>query len=289
MRHFMLHLSLLAVCALAPLSVLAQETRDVLAGLGQGAGDLMLIPTRVVLEGRQRAAEVMLKNQGKGLATFRIFIKEMEMTPDGQLKERTKAPGEITAADMVRFSPRQVDLAPGEAQTVRIQVRKPENLPDGEYRSHMVFQGVPPADPPAAPGGEENQQLSVSILPVYGISIPLIVRHGDTKATPSLSALRYLEPQPGSDYPSLGLSLGRAGNRSFLGDFEVSVAGGTSLKKGAVIAQIRGLAVYHTIAQRDITFPLSEKAKALKGGRLKVAFTPKDFKGSTLVAYVDVP
>ena len=47
----------------------------------------------------------------------------------------------LSAADLVRYSPRQVELAPGEVQTVRIQIRKPEGLKDGEYHSHLVFQG----------------------------------------------------------------------------------------------------------------------------------------------------
>jgi P pilus assembly chaperone PapD len=288
MRFSLLYLPLLTLLAFATRPALAQG-RDVLAGLGQGAGDLMLIPTRVVLEGRQRAAEVMLKNQGKEIATYRIFLKEMEMGPDGQLVDHIKGAGEISAADLVRFTPKQVDLAPGEAQTVRIQVRKPENLPDGEYRSHMVFQGVPPADPPQPPGSEEDKSLTITIRPVYGISIPLIVRHGETRAVMTMSDLKYLPPQQGSDFPGIGLLLGREGNRSVLGDFEVTVDSGTTLKKGAVISQIKGLAVYHNIPSREIKLPLFERIQALKGGRLKIAYTSKDYKAPVQVAYVDIP
>ena len=34
-------------------------------------------------------------------------------------------------------------LAPGETQAVRLLLRKPGNLADGEYRSHLLMQNVP--------------------------------------------------------------------------------------------------------------------------------------------------
>ncbi len=255
-----------------------------------GPSDLMLIPTRVVLEGRQRATEIILKNIGKATATYRIQLKEMVMTPTGQLKDREKASGEITAADLVRFSPRQVELSPGETQTVRIQVRKPEQLADGEYRSHMLFQGIPPAEAPQAPEAEGEKRLSFSITPIYGIAIPIIVRHGEVKTDVALVNVRYEGPGKEADSLFVLLSLERSGNGSVLGDFEVSVESGGSVKKGQSLMLMRGVAVYHPNPLREVVIPLRlEKGASLSGARLKVTYTPQDTKLPPLVATLDVP
>ena len=49
------------------------------------------------------------------------------------------APGEHFADGMLSWSPRQITLQPGTAQVVRLMVRKPEGLAEGEYRSHLDF------------------------------------------------------------------------------------------------------------------------------------------------------
>ncbi len=277
------------VCLLAALPGRGEQP-DPRKGLGQGAGDLMILPTRIVLEGRQRSGEVMLKNQGKTPATYRIFFKEMDMSPSGQLQDRVKAPGETTAADLVRYTPRQVELAPGEAQTVRIQVRKPEGLPEGEYRSHLVFQGIPPAEVPQPEDGAAEQKLSITIRPVYGISIPVILRHGETRASISFEKLAYVPPATPEALPLVTLSLARQGNRSVLGDFEVTLDRGGSLKKGTPLALAKGLAVYPCIAAREISLPLQlDKGASLKGARLKIAFTPVDLKLAPSLAFLELP
>ena len=41
--------------------------------------------------------------------------------------------------NMVRISPSQVRLAPGERQIVKLAIRKPKDLAEQEYRSHLAF------------------------------------------------------------------------------------------------------------------------------------------------------
>ncbi len=283
--HFIRPLALSLGMALLPVS--AQPAAPPVL---PGPSDLMLIPTRVVMEGRQRATEIILKNIGKATTTYRIQLKEMAMTPTGQLKDREKASGETTAADLIRFSPRQVELAPGETQTVRIQVRKPEQLADGEYRSHMLFQGVPPAEAPQAPEAEAEKRLSFSITPIYGIAIPIIVRHGEVKTEVQLANVRYEDPAKETEPPFVLLNLERRGNGSVLGDFEVSVESGSSVKKGQSLMLMRGVAVYHPNPLREVVIPLRvEKGVSLKGARLKVTYTPQDTKLAPLTAMLDVP
>ena len=71
----------------------AEPTKPALPGSG-GAGDLLVAPTRVVLEGTKRGAELTLLNVGAKPATYRISFLEMEMTPEGELKELATPPPE---------------------------------------------------------------------------------------------------------------------------------------------------------------------------------------------------
>lgn len=287
-----LSVPLLCTIAFSGWSVLpGQQPPTGPAPVTKGAGDLMIVPTRIVLEGRTRAAEVMLKNAGTAPATYRILLQEMEMGPDGKLQERHKKEGELTAADIIRYSPRQVDLAPGEGQIVRIQVRKPENLPDGEYRSHMLCRAIPAAEPPPSTDAVSGkQELSITIKPIYGISIPIIVRSGETSASVSMSDFAF-NPAPSAEYlPTFILQLHRTGNRSVMGDIEVAVESGGSIKKGSVLGLNKGVAVYNNLDKRQVVMPLTlEKSAKLAGTRLKVTFTPKDMKGAPVVSTFDVP
>ena len=252
-------------------------------------GDLMVLPSRVLLEGRAHATEVMLRNQGSVAGTYRIFVKEMRMTPNGDLQDRDKAAGEITAADLIRFSPHQVLLGPGETQTIRIQTRIPEGLPDGEYRSHLVFEGVPTAEIPQPPGADAPHTLSVILRPIFGISIPLILRHGETQGRINLADLGFQAPATAGEPPELDLNLVRTGNLSLLGDLEASVASGTTQKAGTVVGRMRGVAVYDSIPARAVKLYLTGTAADYRGGRLKVTYTPKDFKAEVETAWLDIP
>lgn len=259
----------------------------------QPGGNLSILPVRLVLEGRTRSEEVMLRNTGKGKATYRILFKEMAMTQNGDIEECPKKEGQTTAADLIRFSPRQVELAPGESQIIRIQVRKPEGLPDGEYRSHLLFQSVPDSKPPAPLQGETERALSVKLNTVLGISIPVILRHGDIQGKISLTDLRYWTPDqktaPGAP-PVLSFHMVRDGNRSLSGDVSAVVESGGKLRKGTLLWETKGNVIYTDIPWRNVHLPMyMGKNGELNGARVKVTFTPTDFKGAPVVAYLDIP
>jgi P pilus assembly chaperone PapD len=109
--------------------------------------ELMLHPTRIVFDKNQRAAQVELINNGSKPASYRISLVNRRMTDAGQFEPAdTPGEGEHFADGMLRYSPRQVTLQPGTAQTVRIMLRKPADLAEGEYRSHLLFDKLPEPD-----------------------------------------------------------------------------------------------------------------------------------------------
>ena len=286
-------LALLLAAARAFAQVPAATPTPVPPGTG-GAGDLLVAPTRVTLEGRVRSAEITLVNIGRETATYRVSLLHLAMTDSGELKEIEKPePGAPFADELVRFSPRQVTLAPNASQIVRLQLRLPADLPDGEYRSHLLFRAVPRED--VAPGRQiENKgeakpgEVSVQLIPVYGVSIPLIVRHGHTTVNASVVDLAF-EPAAGTEAPTLRCRLTRAGNQSVYGNITVTfrpAKGGPQ-----VVGTLNGIAVYPPLAARSVRIPLQPPpGLSLAGGRLEVVLSRPEQSGERLAeAAVAVP
>ena len=106
---------------------------------------------------------------------------------------------------MIVYAPRRVTLAPHEPQSIRIAARPPQGLPDGEYRVHLLFRAIPPSTPVTAAGDAPPRASSSQLIPVYGVTIPVIVRLGNLEATAGISNVA-LEKKDGKTSVSLDLS-----------------------------------------------------------------------------------
>ena len=220
------------------------------------AGQLMVSPTRLVFEGSERTKQVNLINNGSETSRFRISFVRRKMTEEGRFEEVPEGESGMFSDEIVRFSPRQVTLQPGQSQTVRLMLRKKRNMPDGEYRSHLLFQSLPDAD--ATDINQMTQKrartVSVKLIPVIGITIPVIVRQGDLSSTVSLSDFELKQANTVKGERTLSFRLNREGNSSAYGDFRVyfTPEGGEPIS----VAQINGLAVYTPLAGRTVDIRL---------------------------------
>lgn len=247
-----------------------------LAPASAGVGDLLVAPTRLVLNGG-RSAEIILNNIGEEPATYRISAEFRRMTADGLLEEVVD-PGasEKAAEQMVIFAPRRVTLAPREPQSVRIAARPPRGLPDGEYRVHLLFRAVPPPTPVAKTTGEQPRGLSFKLTPVYGVTIPVIVRLGNLDVQAGISDVR-VEQRDGK--PAIALQLSRNGTRSTFGEVRV-------LRSGVKdpIASARAVAVYTEIDKRSVSLPIDEEYKGALAGPVTVQYLETFDDGSKVIA-----
>ena len=224
------------------------------------AGQLMVSPTRIVFESNERTKQVNLINNGSESGRFRISFVRRKMTADGKFEEVPENEPGMYSDDIVRFSPRQVTLQPGQSQTVRLMLRKKREMKDGEYRSHMLFQSLPdPATSDINKLSDKNSKgLSVELIPIVGITIPVIVRHGKLSSTVSLSDLELNQANTVKAEKTLSLKINREGSSSAYGDFRVyfTPAGGEPI----VIGQINGVAVYTPLASRSVEIRLQTPA-----------------------------
>jgi hypothetical protein len=259
-----------ALAALALVPILASSPASA------GVGDLLVAPTRVVLDGR-RGTELILNNIGDETATYRISVEYRRMNPDGTLASVPEPNAhEKAAADMIVYAPRRVTLAPRQPQAIRIAARPPQGLPDGEYRVHLLFRAIPPATPVAPAGGEKPRGLQLQLIPVYGVTIPVIVRLGNLDAKSGISNVR-LESKDGK--PAIGLELSRSGTRSTYGEVRVLKAG----VKDPIAIQ-KGIAVYTEINGRHVALPLDERFKAQASGPVTIQYLETNEDGARTAA-----
>jgi P pilus assembly chaperone PapD len=229
-----------------------------------GVGDLLVAPKRVVLDGR-RGSEIVLNNIGDQPATYRISVEFRRMTPEGNLVEVTNPSAtDKTAADMIVYAPRRVTLAPHQPQSIRIAARPPQGLPDGEYRVHLLFRAIPPATPVAPSDGEPVKGLHLQLIPIYGVTIPVIVRLGNLQVKAAIANVE-LEKKDGK--PAIGLDLSRSGSRSTFGDVRV-------LKPGVKdpIALQSAVAVYTELGSRHVIIPVDDSYKGELTGPVTVQY-----------------
>jgi len=242
-------------------------------------GDLLISPKRVVFEGNKRSMDLNLANVGEDTATYAISLVQIKMTEEGGFETITEPDeGQLFASPYLRFFPRSVTLGPHEAQTVKIQIVKAGSLAPGEYRSHVYFRAVPKEKPL----GEEEvtrqdpASISVKLVPIFGITIPVIIRVGKPIVSVTLSdlALRY----ESDTIPKLKFTFNRTGNYSVYGDISVDHVS----TMGAVtrVGIANGIAVYTPNTKRSFEFSLiNTSGLDLKSGKLIVTYSaPSDLK-----------
>lgn len=262
---------------IAPIALAGAMIAGLPGAATAGVGDLLVAPTRVVLDGR-RGTEIILNNIGDEPATYRISVEFRRMTPEGTLVD-VPAPNaeEKAAADMIVYAPRRVTLAPHQPQSIRIAARPPQGLPDGEYRVHLLFRAIPPALPVTSKDAQSAASgLSFQLIPVYGVTIPVIVRLGNLEATAAISNVE-LEKKDGK--PVISLDLSRRGARSTFGEVRVLKAGVKD-----PIALLKGVAVYTEIGSRHVAVPLDDSFKGEIAGPVTVQYLETSRDGTEKLA-----
>jgi len=211
----------------------------------------------------------------------------LEMNQSGDIKELEAADSSekrlesYFAEDLLRYSPRQVVLPPRQAQIVRVQLMLPPGLEAGEYRSHMLFQEISTqSDVEDENDGETG--INIALRAIYGVSIPIIVRQGETWAELEMSDLELRENRE-TGIPELSLTINRTGNQSEYGDIEVSFTDNSGEK--TLIAAVRGTAIYTDVEKRDYKIGLRNTENlVLEDGVLEVIYKKLSEEGGEILA-----
>jgi len=254
------------------------------------AANLLITPSRVIFEDRTRTSQVTLVNKGTETTTYRISFIRQNMTEDGKFVPVEDNEQGMYSDKMVRYSPRQITLTPGQSQIVRLMLRKPRDLADGEYRSHMLLQALPKTTKSdISKAVEENSgEISVEITTIIGVSIPVIVRSGKLSANLELSNARYVKSIDSNIRSSVSLVMNRTGNKSVYGDFRVTYYDGSGQE--LVVGSVNGVAVYTPNTVRTFQIPINTPDGInYSKGRFHISYSESGMDEQTgLIASIDL-
>lgn len=144
----------------------------------------------------------------------------------------------------------------------------------GEYRSHLYFRSEKDYTPLGSKNPFKDTTLvSVQLIPIFGISIPVIVRTGTLNVASTFTNLRLSVVN--DTIPTLDFTINRAGNCSTYGDLVVEYISGKN--KPIAVGLIKGVGVYTNLDHRNVSVKLNQvKGVVLKAGNLKVRYTTPD-------------
>jgi P pilus assembly chaperone PapD len=220
------------------------------------AYSLRITLKRVVFEGPKRAEVITVINNKEEEVTYRLGWRHFVMTEEESLvaiEDGAPLPPEVKpVVDMVRFAPRRFTIPPKSSQQIRMMLRTPANLADGEYRSHFWVR--PEADVEDIRKSIEREQSGqereggVTMKMLAGVTMPVIVRKGNLEVS---AEIQNLQAQGTPGVINVSFYLARMGNKSMYGDIDYIC------NNDYVIRTSRGNAVYTEVNGRQINLRIA--------------------------------
>ncbi len=255
-----------------------------------GSKALMINPIRVVFEGRQRTAKVNVANINPVPVRYRMSLVSMHKDEaGGMVATKNINEKDELIKSMIRFSPRQATINPGTRQVVKLMVRKPPDLPEGEYQIRLQFMPLPePTDVQTSEDGIDSGKTQFNIDLIVGVTIPILVQHGkiNTEIAPANLVIKKY-PQVPSGLAAV-ITLSRSGDYSAFGDVVVKHFGAAGGSR-QVVGKGKGIGVYFPDIHRTFALALQDLEKIdLNSGKLRVEFHRKyQGKRTPVISYKD--
>jgi fimbrial chaperone protein len=241
----------------------------------EARADLTITPWRVVFGPRDRSATIQLLNTTDHENTYRMGWLILKAMPDGAYRmvpatdESKKDPHGVQ--NMVIFSPRQVTIEGHGEQVIRLSLRRPADLPPGEYRAHLSLTRMAKTETSVQDPNAKSMELALNVN--LGFSVPVIVRQGQDKDLKiSLSNPGLVPLKNGGS--ALTIDINRvAGKFSSYGTVDVFwKPPGKSEKK---IGTLTNMALYPELKTRHVNVPLTT-SDSINGGSIHVVYEGKD-------------
>ena len=235
-------------------------------------GNLLITPTRVVFEENKNREDLNITNIGNDSAVYMVSLVHYKMLENGGFQQiDDQSLSTPWADDFLRIFPRRVKLGPKESQTIRMQFRKLADMKDGEYRSHLYFRAEKEVSPLGMEDAEQDTtQMAVKITPIFGISIPVIIRTGQLDCTNTLSDVSFSAINDST--AQVTVAIGRNGLASCYGDLKVDY----TPEDGATttVGLAKGIAVYTDLDKRYFKLAIRlTDGKTFTKGKLDISFS----------------
>jgi fimbrial chaperone protein len=231
--------------------------------------DMLISPMRVAIKDRERSAQVVLINTSSKPKSYRLeWLQKRALSIGGYLDlDIEQAANFSTSSEMIRMSPRQVTLQPGARQMIKLAVRRPKDLADGEYRSHLQFTALPSN---AGTNNTENTGIKLNLLLNY--TIPVIVRKGppDVNVIISDAKIKHSVVKGKTKY-DVAVSMTRSGKNSPHGSL-VAYWTPNQTKEETKVGELNHVNIYTELKQatRQIFWQLPSTTP--KNGQLRIIY-----------------
>jgi len=239
----------------------------------QSYANLLISPTRINFDERQRVAKVIIINDSKEYKTYRLEWQEkISKATGGYTNFKSGQKNPTSLSQMTRVSPSQVRLSPGERQIVKLAIRKPKGLDDNEYRSHLTFKALPDKNKL-----DEKLGIGINLNLLLSYSIPVILRQGAKLPEVEIKSIELIS---GKDKKSLLLAMPKSGNYSSFGKLEVFYTPSNSSKE-IKVAMLGDYSIYSEVSEAKLNLNFFENIEITKPGKLRVVYTgSKEYQGT---------
>jgi ABC-type uncharacterized transport system YnjBCD substrate-binding protein len=142
---------------------------------------------------------------------------------------------------------------------------------------HLLFRAIPKAVAPTASEAVPNG-VQIQLIPIYGVTIPLIIRKGNLQATTAIAHPRMANE---NGQPVLEFDMSRTGSKSVYGNVFIRKSGTSE-----PIWAAKGIAIYPEADKRLVTLPISPEAAAQMSGPVTISYNEPAELGGGQIAEV---
>jgi len=239
---------------------------------------LAITPTTVVMQGRDRYADLTIINTDKVMHSYSLDWRFYRMEQDtGSYKLIDQS---ITPFDLSKhlvFSPKRITLGPSSAQKIRFALRlNGEAPPPGDYRAHFVVEELPqetnlplPQDNTLQEPGKRSVTAAVNIN--FSFTMPIIYRVGESTDSATLETIEVARnPKNGKITMTVPVVKTQSAF-GFYGKIRVEHVDGGKVSR---IGGLGNVNIFPETTRRVFSMPL--KVSALQGGTLRVILLDRD-------------
>lgn len=237
------------------------------------AANMSLDKHRILLDEKHRRDDLLVFNPTTDFQSYRVSVADFTMDDLGQLRRNPEFAA--SAQPLLRVGPRLGrNIAPNNTQKFRVML-KTRNLPDGEYRSHIIVEALLP---PVAEGSD-----GVYARPNIKYSIPVIVRKGQLDATVNITSAKFSTDKDDNSKIYLELTMARTGNRSVFGNLRAFAKSDPD----KLLLEANSIGIYPEVSQRQVRLLI--KNKLPHSGDLVIQFAESAEYGGDLTAEYQLP
>jgi len=227
-------------------------------GYAQNLG-LSVAPIQMIFAPRQTIQTFTVSNRSANTTLHRLNLSDEVMQENGSLA--TQAEGfEYSAKKMIRFSPNEITLGPGESQIVRVMIRRPADLKDGDYHTHVMFEEQLTETDKREGGLDAEGQFKTNLKTLLTLGIPVIVQHGKIERNLEMVGLvGFAQKLEDGNYSPFEIHFKRQGNATGVGYITLKDPNGQN------IMAPRSVSVYRERDEVKMTSQATEYGQTYKG------------------------